>query len=114
MAVLGIRRLVHPLPLRPDRRLAKWRWVMPGAMLATLVWIATSLVFSVYVAHFGSYDKTLSRLDWYRHTAAVDQRTAARAALNVLSWAVSSCSRPPQVHRWQRTVRRSFSRSPLA
>ena len=46
----------------PDRREPRWRWVSPGAVVATLLWIIGSLAFSVYVAHFNSYDKTYGSL----------------------------------------------------
>jgi membrane protein len=62
MAVLAIGGLSILYRWGPDRRPAKWRWLMPGAILATLLWVAASLVFSVYVAHFGSYDKTFGPL----------------------------------------------------
>jgi membrane protein len=62
MAVLAIGGLCILYRYGPNRRPAKWRWVMPGAILATLLWLAASLAFSVYVAHFGSYDKTFGSL----------------------------------------------------
>ncbi|WP_219835880.1 YihY/virulence factor BrkB family protein [Paenibacillus sp. R14(2021)] len=41
----------------PNLRL-RFREVVPGALFATFGWIATSLAFSHYVNHFGSYAKT--------------------------------------------------------
>mgnify|MGYP002625746025 CR=1 FL=1 len=41
----------------PDRRSPRWVWVTPGALLATLLWIAGSAAFSLYVSHFGRYDQ---------------------------------------------------------
>ncbi|HWH36139.1 MAG TPA: YihY/virulence factor BrkB family protein [Acidimicrobiales bacterium] len=35
-----------------------WRWVSPGGLLAVVLWVLVSAVFAVYVANFGSYDKT--------------------------------------------------------
>jgi len=46
----------------PNRDTARWRWVSPGAIIATLLWIAGSIGFSVYVTNFGSYDKTYGSL----------------------------------------------------
>lgn len=46
----------------PSRRSAKWRWVSPGAMLASLLWLLGSGAFSLYVSRFGSYDKTYGSL----------------------------------------------------
>jgi membrane protein len=42
----------------PHRSRAQWRWVTPGALVATVLWIASSLGFSFYVGHFGSYNQT--------------------------------------------------------
>ena len=46
-------------PARDDRSL---RSVLPGALVATGLWFAVSLLFTAYVAHFGSYDKTYGTL----------------------------------------------------
>jgi membrane protein len=42
----------------PNVKLPGFRWVSPGAVLAVLTWIVASALFAVYVANFGSYDKT--------------------------------------------------------
>jgi membrane protein len=42
----------------PHRRSAQWRWVTPGALLATVLWIAASYGFSIYLNEFASYNKT--------------------------------------------------------
>lgn len=42
----------------PDRRKPQWRWVSWGAVVATLLWIAGSALFSLYVSQFGEYNKT--------------------------------------------------------
>ena len=39
-----------------------WRWFSPGAVLFTLGFAATTLGFSYYVTHFGTYDKTYGSL----------------------------------------------------
>ena len=46
----------------PDRHPPNWRWVSPGAIVATLLWLLGSVAFSVYVSHFNSYDKTYGSL----------------------------------------------------
>jgi len=46
----------------PNRYEPKWRWVSPGAITAAVLWIGGSIAFTVYVAHFGSYDKTYGSL----------------------------------------------------
>jgi membrane protein len=39
----------------PSRRGARWRWVTWGSFLGALLWIATSMLFSWYVATFDGY-----------------------------------------------------------
>ena len=46
----------------PNRRIARWHWVSPGAVVATLLWLIGSLAFTIYVSHFNSYDKTYGSL----------------------------------------------------
>jgi membrane protein len=46
----------------PDRHPPHWRWVSPGAIVATLLWLLGSVGFSLYVSHFNSYDKTYGSL----------------------------------------------------
>ncbi len=46
----------------PSRRLPKWHWVTPGSMVATVLWIAASALFSWYVATFATYDATYGPL----------------------------------------------------
>jgi membrane protein len=36
----------------------EWRFITPGSVVGTLLWMAASYGFSAYVSHFGSYDKT--------------------------------------------------------
>lgn len=46
----------------PNVKLRGFRWVTPGAVLALVVWAVASAVFALYVANFGSYDKTYGTL----------------------------------------------------
>jgi membrane protein len=46
----------------PCRDEPQWKWVSPGTLLATSLWIAGSALFSLYVSAFGSYDKTYGSL----------------------------------------------------
>lgn len=46
----------------PCRHRAKWRWVSWGAGSAALLWLLASGLFSFYVSHFASYDKTYGPL----------------------------------------------------
>jgi membrane protein len=46
----------------PSRRDARWRWVTWGSILAALLWMASSMLFSWYVATFDSYNKIYGSL----------------------------------------------------
>lgn len=46
----------------PNRRGGHWRWFSPGAVLATVLWLIASFLFSLYVEHFGNYNKTYGSL----------------------------------------------------
>jgi membrane protein len=46
----------------PSREQLQWRWISPGSIFAAVTWIAASLLFSWYTAHFGSYNKTYGSL----------------------------------------------------
>jgi membrane protein len=41
----------------PDAK-QSWVWITPGSVVATLLWLAVSLGFKVYIANFGSYTET--------------------------------------------------------
>lgn len=43
--------------LGPNVEHRGWRWMTPGSLVATLVWLASSAGFAVYVSMFGSYNK---------------------------------------------------------
>jgi YihY family inner membrane protein len=46
----------------PDREKAKWAWLTPGSIAATLVWLAATLGFGFYVSRFGNYGATYGSL----------------------------------------------------
>ena len=46
----------------PDRDRPKLSWVSPGALLATLMWLAGSALFAFYTANFGKYNETYGSL----------------------------------------------------
>jgi membrane protein len=46
----------------PDRRHARWRWTTWGAMGATALWLATSVVLFAYVQQLGTYESTYGSL----------------------------------------------------
>ena len=46
----------------PNVRQPGFRWVTPGGVLAVVLWIVASAAFGLYVAAFGSYNKTYGSL----------------------------------------------------
>ena len=46
----------------PSRRVAQWRWITPGALVATAVTIVASALLTWYVKSFGSYNATYGSL----------------------------------------------------
>ncbi|WP_062645022.1 YihY/virulence factor BrkB family protein [Streptomyces maremycinicus] len=46
----------------PNARVRGFRWVTPGSFLALVIWLAASAGFALYVANFGSYNKTYGTL----------------------------------------------------
>jgi membrane protein len=62
----------------PSHHQARWKWLSWGAVAATALWLAASGLFSLYVANFGSYNKTYGSLGaivillmWFYITAYV-------------------------------------------
>lgn len=46
----------------PSRKEAQWSWVSFGSIVATVLWIGISVLFSFYVGNFGKYDNTYGSL----------------------------------------------------
>jgi membrane protein len=46
----------------PNAKGRGFAWITPGSLLALLIWLAVSAGFAVYVANFGSYNKTYGSL----------------------------------------------------
>ncbi|HZA60843.1 MAG TPA: YihY/virulence factor BrkB family protein [Actinomycetota bacterium] len=46
----------------PNRANPRWTWVSPGGLVATAIWIAASVGFSLYVSSLGNYAKTYGSL----------------------------------------------------
>lgn len=55
-AVMGAIGLVYQVA--PDRPSPEFRWVVPGAVTATVLWLSASLGFSFYMNNFGNYNET--------------------------------------------------------
>ena len=46
----------------PSRPPGRWRWITPGSAFVAVAWVCMSMAFTLYVANFGSYDKTYGSL----------------------------------------------------
>ena len=46
----------------PSRREARWQWLSVGSVVAAIVWLISSLLFSWYIANFGAYNATYGSL----------------------------------------------------
>jgi membrane protein len=73
--LLGLAVVYHYAPCRTRPR---WDWTSPGAILATLLWLVGSVLFSFYVASFGNYNEVYGSvgaivilLTWFYLTAYV-------------------------------------------
>ena len=49
LALLGLYRFA------PDMQEQKWKWLLPGSIVAAVVWMAVSVLFKVYVRHFSHF-----------------------------------------------------------
>ena len=56
VAVLLFFALVYSLAPNLDQR--NWRWVTPGSVVGSLLWLALSGLFALYTSFSSSYDKT--------------------------------------------------------
>ena len=58
LLVLMLAALAFLYQIGPDRDRPRFRWVSPGAIAATVLWLLASAAFSFYAGHFGSYNET--------------------------------------------------------
>jgi len=62
LVVLVVSALAIVYRVGPDRDAPRMSWVSTGAIVATVLWIVASVLFSLYVSNFGSYNKTYGAL----------------------------------------------------
>ena len=62
LGLLGLATLAALYRYGPDRDKARWRWVSPGALVATILWVIGSGLFAFYAGRFGSYNETYGTL----------------------------------------------------
>jgi membrane protein len=46
----------------PNAKQPKFKWITPGSVVAVVLWVIASALFALYVANFGSYNKTYGAL----------------------------------------------------
>lgn len=44
--------------LAPNKRVRSWKWITPGSLLGSVLWLALSGLFALYVTFAGNYTKT--------------------------------------------------------
>ena len=59
VVALGLALIYRYAPDRPD---APWAWITPGSAAATILWLAASFGFGLYVSNFGDYNATYGSL----------------------------------------------------
>ncbi len=86
----------------PSRERPRWHWVTPGSIAATVLWVAVSALFSLYVGQFASYDATYGSLGtvvgimmWFFVTAYAVLLGAELNAELELQTVVDSTEGPP-------------------
>src|SRR5207245_8808509 len=48
--------------LAPNKEQRRWKWLTPGSLVGSLLWLALSGLFALYTSFSGSYDKTYGSL----------------------------------------------------
>lgn len=106
----------------PNAKLRGFPSVLPGAVLALLVWIVASVGFAFYVANFGSYNKTYGTLGgivvflvwlWLTNLAILlgAEFNAERERGRQLAEGVPGAERELQLRERSRTKRKKRSRT---
>jgi membrane protein len=62
MALVVLLMLAVLYYVAPNVKLPKFSWITPGSVVALVVWAVATAAFGLYVANFGSYDKTYGSL----------------------------------------------------
>jgi membrane protein len=58
--VMGLVTLIYRYG--PDGSAPEWKWASPGVIVATILWLAGSSLFAIYIYDFGSYNRTYGSL----------------------------------------------------
>jgi membrane protein len=106
----------------PNAKLGGFKRVLPGAAFAVAVWLVASALFAVYVANFGSYNKTYGSLGgvigflvwlWITNVAILlgAELNAERERSRELADGVPEAERELQVEQRQEPRRKQRSRT---
>lgn len=59
---LGVVAIAAFYRFAPDRKSKRARWIWPGAIIATLLWLLVCAIFSFYVEHIGNFEASFGSL----------------------------------------------------
>lgn len=62
LLILGVSAIAAFYRYAPDRRLKSAKWIWPGALLATTLWLVACAIFSFYVEQIGNFEATFGSL----------------------------------------------------
>jgi membrane protein len=62
LVVLGVVSIAAFYRFAPDRKSHRARWIWPGAIAATILWLAVCAVFSFYVENLGNFEASFGSL----------------------------------------------------
>jgi len=62
LLVVGITAIAAFYRFAPERKFKRARWIWPGAVLATTLWLAACAIFSFYVEQIGNFEATFGSL----------------------------------------------------
>lgn len=62
LLVVGVGVIAAFYRFAPDRRFHRGKWIWPGAILATSLWLAACAIFSFYVEQIGNFEATFGSL----------------------------------------------------
>ncbi|MBJ3783576.1 YihY/virulence factor BrkB family protein [Devosia sediminis] len=62
LLVLGVGGIAAFYRFAPDRKFKRARWIWPGALLATSLWLAACAIFSFYVEQIGNFEASFGSL----------------------------------------------------
>lgn len=62
LLIMGVGAIAAFYRYAPDRRFKRGKWIWPGALLATTLWLAACAIFSFYVEQIGNFEATFGSL----------------------------------------------------